>query len=98
MLIHYDTHIPFAKLPIEDKALFYLQSMVAWEYHCKLPHSAAEIYADLEMIWNAERLSPDNLRDWNRMSGLLETELAKCVQQQRRSRGHHAKLRGRSCK
>jgi hypothetical protein len=79
-------HVPFAQLPIEARALFYIQSMAAWEYHCNLPHSAAEIRSDLERIWNAERLTPEDLRDWGRMSGLLKIELARCVQEQRRSK------------
>jgi hypothetical protein len=93
-----DTHIPFARLPIEDRALFYFQSMVAMEYHCYLPHTAVEVFADLERIWNAARLTPEDLRDWHRMSGLLESELAKCVQQQRHSTRPKAKLRGRRAK
>lgn len=90
-----NTHVLFAKLPIEAKALFYFQSMAAWEYYCNWPHTSAEIYGDLERIWNAERLTPEDLRNWCRMSELLETELGKCVEQQRRSKGPKAKLRDR---
>lgn len=76
-------HVSFAKLPIEAKVLFYIESMSAWEYHCNWPHTAAETYHDLETIWNAEELSPQDLQDWDRMSKILETRLSKCIPQQR---------------
>lgn len=74
-----NAHVSFAQLPIEAKVLFYIQSMSAWEYHCNWPHKAAEIYGDLERVWNAEQLTLGDLRDWPCISELLETELSKCV-------------------
>jgi hypothetical protein len=76
-------HLPFAELPIEAMTLFYFESMSAWEYHCKRPHTSAEIYRDLEQIWNAEKLTQEDLRDWPRMSKLLETQLSQCLPQER---------------
>ena len=79
--ISHTNHLPFAQLPIEAKVLFYIQSMSAWQYHCNWPHTAAEVYRDLERIWNAAGLTPEDLRDGQRMSTLLETELSKCIPQ-----------------
>lgn len=76
-------HLPFAELPIEAMALFYIESMSAWEYHCFRPHTSAEIYRDLERIWNAEKLTKEDLQDWPRMSKLLETQLSPCLPQER---------------
>jgi hypothetical protein len=76
-------HEPFAELPIEAMALFYFESMSAWEYHCNWPHTATEIYRDLERIWNAEKLTQEDLQDWPRMSELLETQLSQCLLQER---------------
>ncbi len=75
-------HVSFAQRPIEDKVLFDIQSMSAWEYHCNWPHTAAEVYHDLERIWTAAELSPEDLRDWRRMSELLKTQLSKCIPQE----------------
>jgi hypothetical protein len=78
-----NSQLPFAELPIEAKVLFYIESMPCLEYHLNWPHTAAEIYRDLERIWNAEKLTQEDLRDWRRMSTLLETELSKCIPQER---------------
>jgi hypothetical protein len=43
-------HLPFAELPIEAKVMFCFQSMSSLEYHCNWPHTAAEIYTNLERI------------------------------------------------
>jgi hypothetical protein len=76
-------HIPFAKLPIEAMALFYIESMSARQYHCNWPHTATEICRDLEQIWNAEKLTQEDLQDWPRMSKLLETQLSQRLSQER---------------
>jgi hypothetical protein len=83
MITDHKTPIPFAQLPIEAMALFYFQSMSAYEYHCNQPHTSAEIYRDLENIWNAAQLTLEDLQDRRRMSELLETQLSKCVSQKR---------------
>jgi hypothetical protein len=70
-------HVPFAQLPIEARVAFYFLSSSALEYHCYWPHTAAEIYADLERIWNAERLRVSDLQDEDRMSEILERKLPK---------------------
>ena len=69
-------HTPFAGLPTEAIALFYIQSMSAWTYHCKRPHTSADIYRDLERIWNAEKLTLEDLRDWRRMAKFPGPNLA----------------------
>jgi len=76
-------HIPFAKLPIEAMALFYIESMSAWQYHCNWPRTAAEISRGLERIWNAEKLTQEDPQDWPRMSKLLETQLSKYLPEER---------------
>jgi hypothetical protein len=72
-------YVPFAELPTEAKVLFYIQSMSAWEYHCNWLHTPAEVYRDLERIWNTEELTLECLRDWRRMSELLATQLSRCI-------------------
>jgi ribonucleotide reductase beta subunit family protein with ferritin-like domain len=76
-------HLPFAELPIDAKVMFYIQSMSAMEYHCNQPQTAAEIYHDLERIWNAEKLPLEDLRDWQRLSKLLKTQLSQCLSHER---------------
>jgi Zn-dependent M28 family amino/carboxypeptidase len=77
------TQVPFAELPIEAKVLFYFQSMAAWEYHLNWAHTAADVYRDLERIWNAEQLTFQDLRDWPRMSEILVARLSKGIPQER---------------
>ena len=57
--------------------------MSAWENYFNRPHTPAEIYRDLGTIWNAKGFTPKDLRDWQRMSTLLETELSKRIPQER---------------
>lgn len=73
------SHVPFRRLPIEACALFYFFSLSAMEYHCNSSHTSAEIFTDLEMIWNIEQLTPDDLQNWDRMSDLLIARLPKCA-------------------
>jgi hypothetical protein len=58
MPIDNKNHIPFAQLPFECHVLFYLLSLSAFEYHCRSPHTSAEIHADLARVWDSEQLSP----------------------------------------
>jgi hypothetical protein len=48
------------------------------EYHLDVPHTSAEIFSDLERIWNAEKLTVEDLRDWDRLSDLLKAQLPNC--------------------
>lgn len=76
-------HVPFAKPPIEAMVLFHFQSISAMEYHCNCPHTTDEAAHDPERIWNAEGLSQEDLRDWKRMSALLEACATRdCVEKQ----------------
>jgi hypothetical protein len=77
MITDSSPHVPFAQLPIEARVAFYFQSFSALEYHMAWPHTSAEIYADLEGIWNAERLTVNDLQDWDCMSEILERRLPK---------------------
>jgi hypothetical protein len=92
-----NTHVPFAKLPFEHRVLFYIQSLSAFAYHCCWPHTSAEIHADLERIWNAEQLTEEDLKDWVRMSELLEARLPKCGWQELRFKRRRTKRRGWRC-
>jgi hypothetical protein len=74
-----NTHVSFAQLPLEACALFYFHSMSAMEYHLDLPHTSAEIFSDLEKVWNANELTPDDLLDWERMGDLLLAQLPKDI-------------------
>ena len=86
-------HLPFAQLPIEARVSFYFQSLSAFEYHCCWPHTSAEIHSDLERIWDAEQLTDKDLKDWVRMSELLEAQLPKCGWQEIRFRRRRTKRR-----
>jgi hypothetical protein len=88
-------HTLFAQLPIEARVLFYIQSMSAWEYHCRSPHTAVEVNADLESIWNAQELTLDDQRDWDRMSELLRTLLPTVALPERRCRSPDTKPCGK---
>ena len=65
------------------RGIVHLESLSAMEYHCSEPHTSAEIYRYLERIWNAEKLTPKDLRNWRCMSRLLETELSQCLSGER---------------
>jgi hypothetical protein len=58
MPIKNTAHVRFAQLPFEHRVLFYLLSFSAFEYHCRSPHTSAEIHADLARVWDSEQLSP----------------------------------------
>jgi hypothetical protein len=70
-------HVPFAQLPLGAKALFHIESLSVIEYHSSRPHSSMEVFADLEKIWNTAQLTRDDLKDWPRMSKLLQEQLPK---------------------
>ena len=73
-----NTHVHFARLPLEACALFYFHSLSAVEYHLDVPHTSAEIFADLEKICNANQLSPADLPDSDRLCELLVAQLPRC--------------------
>jgi|ERR1035437_1133421 hypothetical protein len=95
MPIKNNAPLPFAQLPFEHRVLFYLLSLSAFEYHCRSPHTSAEIQADLARVWDSEQLSPEDLKDSRRMSELLQTQLTNCVSPGRLSIQGEASLRGR---
>ena len=78
MPIKNNAPLPFAQLPFEHRVLFYLLSLSAFEYHCRSPHTSAEVQADLARVWDSEQLSQEDLNDSTRMSELLQTQLTNC--------------------
>ncbi len=68
-------HVPFAQLPLGVKALSHIESLSVIEYHSSGPHTSMEVFAGLERIWNAERLTREDLKDWPYMSELLQEQL-----------------------
>jgi len=78
-------HVTFAQLPFAAKALFYIESLSVFEYHNTGHHTSMEVFTDLEKIWNTEQLTLEGLKDWSRMSELLQEKLPKLNSQRRRS-------------
>ena len=70
------SHVPFAELPVEARALFFIHALAAVARHGVQPPERSELTPVLETIWNGNRLSLKDLSDPFRMTALLKTELA----------------------
>jgi hypothetical protein len=64
------SHIPFAELPVEARALFFVIALAAVQ-----PPKQSEVNPVLETIWNGNRLRLEDLSDPFRMTALLKSEL-----------------------
>ncbi len=70
------SHVPFAELPVEARALFFIIALPAVARFGVKPPKQSELNPLLETIWNGNRLCLKDLSDPFRMSALLEKELA----------------------
>ena len=69
-------HKPFAELPVEARALFFINALPAVARFGVKPPKHSELAPVLETIWNGNRLCPRDLSDPFRMTASLEKELA----------------------
>jgi hypothetical protein len=70
------SHVPFAELPVEAHALFFIYALAAVARYVAQPPRRSELMPLLETIWNGNRLRFKDLSNPFRMTALLETELA----------------------
>jgi hypothetical protein len=70
------SHIPFAELPVEARALFFFNALAAVARYGAQPPKQSDLNPVLETIWNGNRLRLKDLSDPFRMTALLKTELA----------------------
>ena len=70
------SHTPFAQLPVENCALFYMFALAALaRYRSKAP-TPRELVPELETAWNTNRLCEIDLSDPDRMTQFLEEYFA----------------------
>jgi hypothetical protein len=70
------SHVQFAELPVEARAMFFLIAMGASARFGAPRPNQSEMDPVLETIWNRNRLLLRDLSDPFRMTALLKTELA----------------------
>ena len=69
-------HTPFAELPVEARALFFINALAAVARYGTQPPEPSELTPVLETIWNGNQLCLKDLYDPFLMTALLKTELA----------------------
>jgi hypothetical protein len=69
-------HVPFAELPSQARALFFINALAAVARYGTQPPKQSEMIPVLEVIWNGNRLCLKDLSDPFHMTTLLTTELA----------------------
>lgn len=92
------SHVPFAQLPVEARALFFIYASAALAHYRCQPPTTRELAPELEVAWNANQLTKSDLADPNRMTQLLEEYFAtpasnvtgRAVGQRSRRRGRKA--------
>jgi hypothetical protein len=70
------SHVPFAELTVEARALLFINALAAVARYGAQPPKQSELTPVLETIWNGNRLSLKDLSDPFRMTALLKSELA----------------------
>jgi hypothetical protein len=70
------SHIPFAELPVEARALFFINALAAMARYGAQRPERSELAAVLETIWNGNRLSLKDLSDPFSITALLKSKLA----------------------
>ena len=76
MLTSRTSHVPFAELPSEARALLFIFAMGAAVRYGTKPSKRSEMTPILESIWNQRRLCLSDLADPFRMTALLKTEFS----------------------
>jgi hypothetical protein len=70
------SHVPFADLPVEARALLSIIAQAAGAHFGSHPSERSALTPLLETIWNRNRLHLKDLSDPFRMTTLLKRELA----------------------
>ena len=70
------SHVVFAELPVEARAMFFIIATGASARFGAQRPKQSELNPVLETIWNRNRLRLQDLSDPFRMTALLKTELA----------------------
>lgn len=66
------THIPYCELPSEARVLFTIFGLAAAARFAAKPPRKASLDGLLNVVWEAERLTLNDLSDPNRMTALIE--------------------------
>ena len=69
------SHVPFAELPSEARALLFIFAMGAAARYVAQPPKRSELDPLLEIIWNRNRLCLSDFADPFRTTALLKAEL-----------------------
>jgi hypothetical protein len=69
-------HVLYCELPVEARALFTIFGLAAAARFVARPPHRARLDAMLTMVWDAERLTLNDLRDPHRLTRLIEDYLA----------------------
>jgi len=69
-------HQPFAELPLEARALFFIYASAALARYQSHAPTTRELFPELEIIWNINRLGQRDLADPFQMIRFLERHLA----------------------
>jgi hypothetical protein len=70
------SYIPFAELPVEARALLFINALAALARYDTQRPKQSELTAVLETIWDRNRLCLKDLSDPFHMTARLKTELA----------------------
>ena len=73
------SHIPFAELPSQARALLFINALAAVAHYGAQPPKQSELTPALETIWNRNRYRLKDLSDPFRMTALLKTELTSVI-------------------
>jgi hypothetical protein len=80
MITSFTSHVPFAELPSEARALLFIFAQAAAARYVAQPPKQSELTPLLESIWNRHRLCLSDFANPYRMTALLESELSSvCV-------------------
>ena len=77
MNLEQNTHIPFAQLPTPARFFYWLSATVAIGLLRPWPPTPEEIGEDLIRIWDEQKYTPADVRDFSRMADRLKPHLAK---------------------
>ena len=75
MITSRTSHVPFAELPSEARALLSIFAQAAAARYVAQPLKQSELTPLLETIWNRNRLCLSDFADPYRMTALLEKEI-----------------------
>ena len=76
MLISRTSHVPFAELPVEARALLFIIAQAAAPRFVAQPPKRSELTPILAIMWNRKRLCLNDLANPFRMTASLQTDLS----------------------